>query len=74
MSKLLTRQQAAERLGVSVATIDLERVAGRLAYIQRKPNGRVWISEGAIEEYLERGLHEAKPEIRIVDTYRKRRA
>lgn len=74
MSKLYTRKQAAELLGISVNTLDAERMSGRLAYIQRKPNGKVWISEAALEEYLARGTHQAKPERAIQGTLRKQRA
>ena len=47
---LLTRKEAAARLGVSVCLLDQERSAGRLAYIQRKPGSKVWITEEAIAE------------------------
>ena len=73
MSKLLTRKEAANRLGVSVVTLDAERSAGRLAYIQSKPGGKVWITEVAIEEYLARATHPARPERMVMQTYRKRR-
>ena len=71
MSNLLTRKQAAERLGVSLPTLDAERIAGRLAYIQRKPGGKVWITEAALEEYLARGTHQARPERANQPTLRK---
>ncbi len=71
---LLTRKEAAARLGVSLPTLDGERTAGRLTYIQRKPGGKVWITEEAIAEYLARGTHQARPEIKVVNTYRRRRA
>lgn len=75
MGKLLTRKEAAARLGISLVTLDEERRGGHLAYIQRKPGGKVWISEDAIEEYLARATHPAMPEIKLgVNTYRKRRA
>lgn len=70
---LLNREQAAERLGISISTLDSERYRGNLAYIQRKRNGKVWIPETAIEEYLNRGLHEVKPMRTVGQTYRKRR-
>ncbi len=73
MSNLLTRKEAAVRLGINVATLDTERYAGRLAYIQSKPGGKVWITEAAIEEYLARATHPARPERMVVQTYRKRR-
>lgn len=61
---LLTRKEAAERLGMAVSTLDLERAAGRLAYIQRCPGGKVWVTEEAIAEYLARATHAARPELR----------
>ena len=61
---LLTRKDAAERLGMSLPTLDLERTTGRLAYIQRKPGSKVWITEEAIAEYLARATHQARPEIK----------
>lgn len=59
---LLTRKEAAARLGVSVVTLDIERSSGHLSYIQRKPGGKVWITEEAISEYLARATHQARPE------------
>lgn len=75
MSNLLTRKEAAARLGISVATLDAERTSGQLAYIQRKPNGKVWITEEAINDYLARANHPVRLQIRPQrDTYRRRRA
>lgn len=72
--ELLTREQAAERLGISVSTLDYERVAGNLEYIQRKRYGKVWITDDAIKAYLARGTHNVKPErTAITNTFRKRR-
>jgi len=71
---LFSRQQAAERLGMSVWTLDAERRCGKLAFIQRKPNGKVLVPEEAINEYLARATHPARPEITEVrDTFRKKR-
>jgi predicted site-specific integrase-resolvase len=70
---LLTREQAAQRLGISTDTLDRERREGRLAYIQRKMYGKVWIPEEAIADYLARAMHPVQPEPRVVGTYRKRR-
>ena len=61
---LLTRKEAAGRLGMSLPTLDLERATGRLAYIQRKPGSKVWITEEAIAEYLARATHQARPEVK----------
>ncbi len=72
---LLTRKEAAQRLGMCVDTLDSERYLGNLAYIQRKAGGKVWISEAAITEYLEKALHPTKSAAAQADrpTYRKRR-
>ena len=72
---LLTRKEAAERLGMSVKTLDSERSTGHLTYIQRKPGGKVQITEDAIAEYLARATHQARPELKLTQgTYRRRRA
>lgn len=62
---LLTRKQAAARLGMSLPTLDAERSAGRLTYIQRKPGSKVWITEEALTEYLARATHQARPEMKL---------
>lgn len=70
---LLTRKEAAARLGMSLPTLDAERSSGRLAYIQRKPGSKVWITEEAIAEYLTRITHPARPEIKTTRTSCRRR-
>lgn len=65
MPTLLTRKEAAARLGMSLVTLDAERSGGHLAYIQRKPGGKVWITEEAIAEYLARATHQVRPQVRI---------
>ena len=66
VNTLLTRKEAAARLGITVMTLDAERSSGHLAYIQRKPGGKVWITEEAIAEYLARATHPVRPELRRV--------
>lgn len=73
MAGMLTRKEAAARLGISLETLDQLRRQGYLAYVQRRKGGKVWISEEAIAEYIARITHPATPERRIVGTYRKRR-
>ncbi len=63
---MLTRKEAAARLGISVGTLDTERSEGHLAFVQRKPGGKVWIKEEAIEEYLARATHRARPAVRPI--------
>lgn len=70
---LFTRKEAAARLGMSLPTLDAERSAGRLTYIQRKPGSKVWITEEAITEYLARITHQARPELRTTRTACRRR-
>ena len=71
---LMTRKQAAARLGMSLPTLDQERSTGRLAYIQRKPGSKVWITDEAIAEYLARATHQARPELRTSRMAYRRRA
>lgn len=61
--ELLTRKEAAARLGISLMTLDSERKSRQLAYIQRKPGGKVWITDEAIAEYLARATHQALPSL-----------
>lgn len=72
MMVLLTRDEAAAYLGISTQTLDAERAGGHIAYIQRKPGGKVWITEEAIAEYLARATHPARPDFRQVRTGRRR--
>jgi len=71
---LMTRKDAAARLGMSLPTLDQERSTGRLAYIQRKPGSKVWITDEAIAEYLARATHQARPELRTSRMAYRRRA
>lgn len=75
MSTLLTRKEAAARLGISLVTLDELRTTRQLAYIQSKAGGKVWITEEAIDNFLARATQSARPPVRLQrDTYRKRRA
>ena len=73
MSSLLSRAEAAERLGISHDTLDRLRKDGRIAYIQSTPGGRVRFTEEAIAEYIARTTHPAQPVPVVKQTYRKRR-
>ena len=73
MDKLLTRQEAAEMLGISCDTLDRLRADRKIAYIQHKPGGKVWFTEDAIAEYLIRATHPAQPLQPVRATYRKLR-
>lgn len=71
--ELLTREEAARALKISVNKLDEERRAGRLAYIQYSSNGRVWIPRKAIADYLTKNTHQVIPQRCLRETYRKRR-
>ena len=73
MDGLLTRDEAAKRLGISKCTVDRLRRAGKIAYVQHIPNGKVWFTEEALTEYIARITHPAKAVPTVRETYRKRR-
>lgn len=75
MNDLLTRKQAAERLGVSLVTLDEERAAGRIGFIQRAPGCKVFFRESDLDAWLARNSHQPIP-IQVLSrtTYRRRRA
>lgn len=73
MENLLTRKEAAVYMGISVSTVDRILKSGQMAYVQRIPNGKVWISLGAINEYIARVTRPAMPVPENRQTYRKRR-
>lgn len=73
MVTLLNRKDAARMLSISEDTLDRLRKAGKIAYIQHIPNGKVWFTEEAIAEYLARSTHPAAPVVAVRETYRKRR-
>lgn len=74
MESLYTKQQAADKLGMSTDTLDRERARGAIAYIQRRPGCKVFFSDAAIQEYLARHTHPATPPAETRVTYRHRRA
>ncbi len=61
MEKLYKRKEAAELLGVSLATLDAARMDGSISYIQYVENGCVYFSELSLKEYIARCTHRAKP-------------
>ena len=72
MEKLITRKEAAELLGISLATLDAARNDGLISYVQYANNGCVYFTEVGIQEYIARSTHRAKPK-ESGSTYRKRR-
>lgn len=61
MEKLITRKEAAQLLGISVATLDEARNGGLISYVQYVPNGCVYFTSAALQEYVAKCTHRAKP-------------
>lgn len=72
MQNLISRKDAAEILGISVKTLDQARLNGLIAYVQFVDNGCVYFTETAIDEYIAKCTHRAKPTEKNA-TYRKPR-
>ena len=61
MEKLFTRKEAAKLLGISLTTLDDARNSGLISYIQYVPNGCVYFTDAARQEYIAKSTHRAKP-------------
>ena len=72
MEKLITRKEAAEILGISIATLDAARNNGLISYVQYVQNGCVYFTVAGLQEYIAKCTHRAKPVERST-TYRKPR-
>ena len=69
MEKLITRKEAAEILGISIATLDAARNNGLISYVQYVQNGCVYFTAAGLQEYIAKCTHRAKPVERSA-TYR----
>ena len=69
MEKLITRKEAAQILGISIATLDAARQNGLISYVQYVQNGCVYFTTECLQEYIQKCTHRAIP-IRNRDTYR----
>ena len=72
MEKLITRKEAAEILGISIATLDAARNNGLISYVQYVQNGCVYFTSSGLQEYIAKCTHRAKPAEKNA-TYRKPR-
>ena len=71
MERLITRKEAAQILGISIATLDAARNNGQISYVQYVPNGCVFFTDSGLQEYVSKCTHRAKPEERAgMMTYR----
>lgn len=73
MNKLLTRQEAAQMLGITVSTLDIIRRSGNIEYIQYTDNGRVFFTEYGLQQFINKSTHQAISRSASSPTYRKRR-
>ena len=72
MENMISRKQAAKILGITLARLDQARNSGQISYVQYVENGCVYFTEEALQEYVARCTHRAKP-IENQVTYRNRR-
>ena len=72
MEKLYTRKEAATILGISITTLDTARTTGAISFVQYVPNGCVYFTSEALQEYVAKCTHRAVP-IEKQATYRKQR-
>jgi len=70
MERLITRKEAARILGISIATLDAARQNGLISYVQYVPNGCVYFTDTALQEYVAKCTKRAKP-AESSQTYRK---
>jgi len=61
MEKMITRKEAAKMLGISITALDQARNCGLISYVQYVENGCVYFTEAALQEYVARCTHRAKP-------------
>lgn len=73
MEKLYTRKEAADYLGMSITTLDTARATGAISFVQYVPNGCVYFTSEALQEYIAKCTHRALPFEKRV-TYRKQRS
>ena len=72
MEKLYTRKETAVLIGISLATLDTARTTGAISFFQYVPNGCVYFTSEALQEYVAKCTHRAVP-IEKQATYRKQR-
>jgi hypothetical protein len=73
MEKLITRKEAAQILGISIATLDAARQNGLISYVQYVQNGCVYFTKACLQEYIAKCTHKAVP-VEKRETYRTPRA
>lgn len=61
MEKMFTRKEAADILGIDVKVLDTARFNGDIAYVQFVKGGKVQFTAEALQEYIARSTHRARP-------------
>ena len=72
MEKLYTRKEAATILGISITTLDTARTTGAISFVQYVPNGCVYFTNEALQEYVAKCTHRALP-LGKKDPYRRQK-
>ena len=72
VDKLIKRKEAAEMLGLSMDTMDRERMDGLITYVDYVEYGCVYFTEVGLQEYIARSTHRARPKDNN-PTFRKKR-
>ena len=67
------RKEAAQILGISIATLDAARQNGLISYVQYVQNGCVYFTKACLQEYIAKCTHKAVP-VEKRETYRTPRA
>lgn len=73
MEKLYTRKEAADYLRMSITTLDTARATGAISFVQYVPNGCVYFTSEALQEYIAKCTHRALP-LEKRETLRKQRS
>ena len=73
MEKLITRKEAAEILGISIATLDAARNNGLISYVQYVQNSCVYFTAAGLQEDIAKCTHQGKP-VEVESSYRKPRS
>ena len=61
MNKMISRKEAAKILRISITALDQARSTGLISYVQYVENDCVYYTETALQEYVARCTHRAKP-------------
>ena len=61
MERVYSRKEAAEILGISTKALDSARMRGAISFVQYVPNGNVFFTGKALEEYVQKCTVRSRP-------------